>query len=487
MLSALALAALVAGLAGTWSPCGFSMIETLGRTGHRGGLPATIALSATLAAGALAGGAATFTALAGLGALAHGSGGGTVAGAAAAAIAVVAALAEARGARVIPQVRRQVPEPWRRTLPLPLAGAGYGVLLGLGFTTFVLSYGVWALFAIAFVLGNVPAGLAVGLAFGLGRALPVLALAPLAGTEAGARATETMAERPPVLRGLRLAEALALAGCAVLIGTTDASASAIAARGAADPSLDGRALAWRDPAGAAFLRDGGRTTPLAGAHPALGGGLLAIGAAGEARVSELATGRLLRTLAVPGADALAVSRRWLAYRAHGAGGGDELVAVALDGSGPRRVVARARPPAQLGRPSLAGSRVAFHVAGTRVSRIVTARLPAGRTRTLRRSRRVGLLNPSLRGGRLLYVRVTARAQELRLSRPGRERVLLRLRPTARVDADHEPGRRLHTRRGRPPRRGHEMLWTTALGARTAYVTRLDLRRPSAPVLLRVGL
>jgi hypothetical protein len=31
-----------------------------------------------------------------------------------------------------------VPEHWRRVAALPLAAAGYGVLLGLGFTTFVI-------------------------------------------------------------------------------------------------------------------------------------------------------------------------------------------------------------------------------------------------------------------------------------------------------------------------------------------------------------
>ena len=31
-------AALLAGIAGTWSQCGFSMIETIGPTGHTGGL-----------------------------------------------------------------------------------------------------------------------------------------------------------------------------------------------------------------------------------------------------------------------------------------------------------------------------------------------------------------------------------------------------------------------------------------------------------------
>ena len=64
-------------------------------------------------------------------------------------------------------------------MPMPLAAFLYGILLGLGFTTFVLSFGVWALAGISFALGEPAAGVAIGLAFGAGRALPVLALAPV--------------------------------------------------------------------------------------------------------------------------------------------------------------------------------------------------------------------------------------------------------------------------------------------------------------------
>ncbi len=76
----------------------------------------------------------------------------------AAAIAVAAAAAEARGMRIVPQIRRQLPQGWRWTMPLPLASALYGVLLGLGFTTFVLSFGVWALAGISVALGDPSAG-----------------------------------------------------------------------------------------------------------------------------------------------------------------------------------------------------------------------------------------------------------------------------------------------------------------------------------------
>ncbi|HEV2999655.1 MAG TPA: hypothetical protein VGW75_02855, partial [Solirubrobacteraceae bacterium] len=113
MLTALlAVAAFVAGVTGSWSPCGFSMVATLGPTGHDRGRGTTLAACAAFAPGALAGGVVTFTSLSVLGAL---LGGGQVALLAGAALAGAAALAEATGRRIVPQIRRQVPEHWRRS------------------------------------------------------------------------------------------------------------------------------------------------------------------------------------------------------------------------------------------------------------------------------------------------------------------------------------------------------------------------------------
>src|SRR5215210_4064632 len=101
MLTALLLiAALAAGITGAWSPCGLSMVDTLAPNGYARRLRTSLASCATFALGALAGAAAV--------------------------VAVAAAVAEARGLRVVPEVRRQVPESWRRVLPVPLAAAGYG-------------------------------------------------------------------------------------------------------------------------------------------------------------------------------------------------------------------------------------------------------------------------------------------------------------------------------------------------------------------------
>jgi hypothetical protein len=216
LTACLVAAALAAGITGAWSPCGLSMVDTLSPDGYARRLRTSLLACATFAFGALGGGAITFGGLAVIGA-ALGAGGSAAVGFAVV-VAAAAAAAEARGLRIAPQIRRQVPEAWRRMLPVPLAAAGYGLLLGLGFTTFVLSFAVWALAAASIALGDPALGLAIGLAFGAGRALPVAFLAPLAGTNRGGAITVAICERPAALLTLRRVDAVALLACAVALG-----------------------------------------------------------------------------------------------------------------------------------------------------------------------------------------------------------------------------------------------------------------------------
>ena len=353
MLEAVLLAAgLIAGVTGAWSPCGFSMVDTLAPHGYAGRLRTTLVACVTFAAGALAGGVATFGGLALLG-QAIGAG-GAAAIAVAAAIALAAAAGEARGVRIVPQVRRQVPESWRRALPLPLAAGLYGILLGLGFTTFILSFAVWALAGVSVALGDPALGLLVGLGFGIGRTLPVVILAPLAGTERGAGAHAAMAERPAILRALRVADAAALAACAAALWAAPAQAAAVFAVPATDPSADGAVVAFQEPgAGGVIARPGARqATP--GPHPAVGGGLARVDRPGDRR------------------GPLAVRPR---VRLHAAGGGrrrrrlGRLGRLALQRRRPRRaerLAAAARPggPARGGHRAL-GRDARAAVAGRR--------------------------------------------------------------------------------------------------------------------------
>ena len=480
----LAAAALAAGVTGAWSPCGFSMVETLAPAGYAGRLRTTLVACLTFTLGALAGGVLTFGGLAALGE-ALGAG-GTGAAAVAAAIAVVAAVGEARGLRIVPQVRRQVPESWRRVLPVPLAAGLYGVLLGLGFTTFILTFAVWALAAVSVALGDPALGAVLGLAFGAGRALPVIALAPIAGGDRGNAAHAAMAERPAILRGLRAADAVALALCAAVIGVAPAQAATVAASPASGPAADVDRFAFQRPGGPGYLRRAGATFALPGRDPALAAGLVGWRDGTRIVLADPATLTTLGTYEAPGGGAFAFSDQWVVWLV----GSAQLVAQPRDATVAPRLVASARAGEQLGRPALAGQALVFHRAGRAGSQIRLVDLATGRERTLRSERRALLLNPSFDGRELLYVRSTFSRQELRLGppvrrAPARDRRLYGTTPTGRRDAGHErghgrhrsgyPGRRPPPLAPRPPAGISYTLWSTALGPQAAFVTRLRHR------------
>jgi hypothetical protein len=199
-------------------------------------------------------------------------------------------------------------------------------------------------------------------------------------------------------------------------------------------------------------------------------------------------------IADPAADSVAVSHDWVAWRTR-ADGRDRIRAVALPSGvrGPGTVAPRGR---RLGHPALGGSRLVYDRTTAHGALIRLLDLATGERVTLRSRRRALLLNPSLRGGRLLYVRSTYRRQQLRLGRlrPGEDRTIYSTYPTGRRDAEHEHGfvENEHTPGGlypRPPAGRNDTLWTTALGAHTAYFTRLrqDTGKPVRAALLRVPL
>jgi hypothetical protein len=459
----LALAAFGAGWTGTWSPCGFSMIETIGPTGHRGGIPTTLAAAAAFLPGALLGGVITFGQLALLGALLD-HGGGRITYGVAAAIAATAALVELRGARIVPQVRRQLPEDWRRRMPMPLAAALYGVLLGLGFTTFVLTFGVWALAAISFALGQPHLGLLIGLSFGLGRALPVVGLAPFAGRPLGIRATTLMAERPRLYRGFRLGDAALLAAVAAALGVTSTAVAAkVEIPGGADPSVAPDALVWQAPDGSGYLLREGAYTALPGRQPAVGGPYIALVAGDQIKLFDRESLAGVGSVTAPNADGVAVSAGWLAYRI-GHRSGDTILARRLSdpaNPGPPKTIARGGGFAQLSRPALDGSLLVFARNSRIASSIVKRRLAARHGHTILRSRFVGLFNPAVRGGRIAYVRDTR----------GRDRLMVR-----RLHG-HGTGHAVYSRR-----RSRGEIWTSALTRRRVFFSVLKGARGQANLL-----
>jgi hypothetical protein len=409
-----ALTAVVAGIAGAWSPCGFSMVDTIGSALGDARRGATLAAGATFALGTLLGGAVTFGSLALLGSLV-GDGVAGLREGLGAALALAAAVADWRGVRIAPQIRRQVPERWRWTLPLPLACALYGVLLGLGFTTFVLAFAVWALAGISFASGDPLVGVLVGLAFGAGRALPVLWMAPGLRRGEGARRLDEMAEAPRLWLGLRRLDALGLGVCALALAGASASAAPIARTATAqtriaqatDPTAANGALAWQQVgAGGLLSLNGAAPLVLPGAYPALGGSNVAWASATQVTIADRVSLRPKLVLAASGVNALGVSDGWVVYRDEDAQG-EHLIAVSLSDPSVRRYLAGARLAGRVGRPAIDGARVVFTIDTPARSAIELVELASGRRRTLHAARRgVAFFNPSLLGGRLLFERVT---------------------------------------------------------------------------------
>ncbi len=469
LIAVVVIAALAAGVTGAWSPCGFSMVETLAPAGYAGRLRTTVVACATFSVGAMAGGAITFGGLALLGdAL------GAGAPAVAALVALAAAAGEARGARIVPQVRRQVPESWRRRMPLPLAAGLYGVLLGLGFTTFILSFAVWALAGMSVALGDPALGLMAGLAFGVGRALPVIVLAPSGGGSLG----EAMAQRPRILRSLRAIDAAALAACAIALFAAPAQAATIVAIGVSDPSVDGSTVAFSRPGAPGVLRSPAGDQSAPGAHPGIGGGRLAY--VGNQTVEVPGVG----SIPAGGVNAVAVSAGWVAWRADTA----LWVAPIVDGGfgGGTRVAV-----GEVGRPALDGNTLLYDYYG----RIAAVDLTTMQRTILRREPRAQLRGPSALNGRLVYVRATYRRQQvmtgpLIAQSTRKDKALWGTVPTGRRDAGEEggkhkdaPGHR-HDLWPRPKPGVADTLTTTAAAADGVYVTRLRQRK-GAPVVAAV--
>ncbi len=484
------LTALLAGITGAWSPCGFSMVDTIGGALGDPRRSATLVACATFTLGAVAGGALTFGGLASVGHLVdrHPSG---VREALGVAIALAAAIADWRGVKIAPQIRRQVPERWRHTMPLSLACGLYGVLLGLGFTTFVLAFAVWALAGISFAIGSPFIGLLIGCAFGVGRALPIVLMAPGLRNRDGAGALERMATEPRLWLGLRRLDALGLCLCALFLCGSVASAAAIPT--ATDPSASGGELVWQQVNGPGMLRlQSGLTSILPGSHPALSPSLIAWQSAGLLTVAEQATMVTKATFPLAQLSALAVSDEWVVYRAPRAADAESLFAVPLSAPLQTPHVIASGPIGEIGRPALDGSTVVFALSTTHRSTIVEIDLATG-VRHAPRSTSSGSMfaNPSLRAGRLLYERTDRCSQQLRigpLARRRRDRVLLSLPSTVPRDPGYQQGYEHHYNsaslcHNRAVRQGGTIrLGATALAASTAYVTEIPRNTARARIV-----
>jgi hypothetical protein len=459
------------------------MVGTVSAARRLGRRKAFVAAESAFAIGLAAGASLVFGVLGLAGAALHP---GRAAIAAVACLAIAAAAIDAAGRRVWPQIRFQVPEGWRRTMPLPRALFLYGVLLGTGLTTYLPAATAWALLPLALVIGNVTGALAIALGLAVGRGLPVLVLAW--------RGEETViAERPRALRVVRALAAVSLVlGLAALVAGTVRAATTVATP-AVDPSVAATDVAWQQPGVGGFLSRAGQVEPLPGTHPAIGGTLVAWYIGATITVASRDTLTSVVELNVPGVQSLAVSDQWLVERVERVDTGTQIVVQSLADTTRSTVIASSKRPGQLGRPTLSGNLVLFHRATASGSWITAYDIATGNRRKLRTSEDAQLLNPSLLGKKLLYVRASRCGQELRAGPlgTGRERVLYRLPPLAGQDRGHERG---HTGQGErlpcpyPPKPTTRILWTTALAGGFAYVTVLRPVRGggTVPALLRIA-
>lgn len=91
-----------------------------------------------------------------------------------AAVAIGAGLLDVAGVSP-PGPSRQVNEHWIGTFRGWVYGGAFGLELGLGFLTYIVTWGVYATYAAALLTASPVRGAVVGMAFGVGRSLLLLA------------------------------------------------------------------------------------------------------------------------------------------------------------------------------------------------------------------------------------------------------------------------------------------------------------------------
>jgi hypothetical protein len=348
----------------------------------------------------------------------------------------------------LPQSRRQVPEPWRFTLPLPAWAAGYGVGLGLGFLTYQPVATFWVACAAAVALGRPLAGAVCFAAYGVGRSL-VLFLPLRRGSDATAIVEALAGRRLVALR----VNAVALLACAALLTAPAAGAELIPLGPGSqfDPSAIGTAFAYtqRDLGVSSVVvlpSAGGALQYPEAESPSLDGERLAYQNAAGIRIVRWATGE--EVARVDGATSKpALDWPWLAYRRKVP---DRTLLELKDlTTGEVRRLGSVSGGADLGRPSIAAGRVAWHAAGSRGSRILLYKIASGDKQVVMATTIALLSNPSLSSTRILWIKQRQGISSAYVRKLRRTQIRL----LARVSSQRT------------------FYWTTDLYGLTAYVTR----------------
>jgi hypothetical protein len=226
MLTLLYPLAALAALRGLWSPCGLSMLSALNPVSERARRNRYWVTACWYVGGAVAGGALLGAACALVAWVVRRS---ELPGVATWTVVLIAAavatLSDARvGGWSLPVHARQVDERWLARYRRWIYAAGYGVQIGTGFATYIMTGAVYLTAVVAMASGNPPAALAAGLTFGSVRGLGILLTAT-------ARTPERLRSLLAGVSGWSGASALAaLLGC--LGAAVDAAAHLGGARGA---------------------------------------------------------------------------------------------------------------------------------------------------------------------------------------------------------------------------------------------------------------
>ena len=139
-------------------------------------------------------------------------------------LAVVAGAGALLDAKVVPWSvptwHRQVDERWLTTYRGWIYGAGFGFQLGTGVATIVTSAATYAALAAAFLAFSWQGGLAVGVAFGAVRSVPLLLAGRLRSPAALHRVTRRVEAAEPTARRLTVAGQVGIAALAVVAAGT---------------------------------------------------------------------------------------------------------------------------------------------------------------------------------------------------------------------------------------------------------------------------
>ena len=378
-----------------------------------------------------------------------------------AALALVAAAREAGLLRIpLPQLRKQVPERWRATLPLPVWSFGYGAGLGAGFVTFQPFATFWVACAAAVALAE-PLPAAVCFAFyGVGRALMVAW--PHRAREEPTEGVERLVRHRRALAG---ANVFALVVCAALLAASSAVAAPVSMGTGLDPSLSGGVVARTQASSGArnvlIEPPGEPATLIPNAQtPSLDGDLVAYEDSLGIRIlnwrNDQEVARVSGAVSKPALDWPLIAYRLVTPS-------DERIVLEDLDAGTQVVVATAALADELGRPSLRGDRLAWHRAGAAGSRIFLYTLSTAKRVVVAKSKIALLAHPSVTSSRIVWVE----------QRSGLTRLRKRWVTGRAVSTIWSLRTRART------------FWTTALEGRTVIVTRW---RPSTggAALFRVG-